>query len=182
MSDSFATPAPEILTSRLRLRALKVDDAPAVFSYASDPEVTRFTLWPAHPNEPYTRGFLQFFTAPTMLNWAMVLPGSPDAIGMVFLHSLNQHHKKAEIAFNLARSHWNRGVATEAATAILDYAFDALALNRIEATCMPANTASRRVLLKIGMTCEGRTRQSHARHDGFHDMDLYGVLRSERRR
>jgi [ribosomal protein S5]-alanine N-acetyltransferase len=179
MSDPFEILAPVIPTRSHLLRRLAVDDAADVFAYASDPEVSRYTLWPPHTSVEFTRGFLRMFTAPALLSWAIVAPESGKVIGMVFLHSLNKHHKRAELSFNVAKSHWKRGIATEAARHVLRFSFTQLGLNRIEATCMPANTASRRVLEKLGLKHEGRSRRSHLRYDGFHDMDLFAALRDE---
>jgi ribosomal-protein-alanine N-acetyltransferase len=178
MTDVFdATPA-AISTARLRLRALTVGDAPAVHAYAFDPEVARFTPWRPQSSELFAKGYIKVITQPEFLNWAITQPPADQAIGMVFLHSFSQEHRKAEIAFNLARAHWNQGLATEAGAAVLDFGFRRLGLNRIEATCMPENLASRKVLEKLGMACEGRMRKSHHRYDGFHDMDLFALLSS----
>jgi len=153
-----------------------VEDASAVFAYASDPEVARFTLWRPHSSEIFTRGFIKVLTGPQFLNWAIVKPDAIGPIGMIFLHSFSKQHQKAEIAFNLARPQWNQGCATEAAAAVLNFAFQSLHLNRAEATCMPENPASRKVLEKLGMNYEGRMKKSHHRYDGFHDMDLFALV------
>ncbi|MDB6094296.1 MAG: family acetyltransferase [Verrucomicrobia bacterium] len=179
MSDIFDFRVVELRTPRLRLRALAVEDAGAIFAYATNPEMARFTLWPAHPNLDFTIGFVRHFIAGEFLAWAIAEPENRDAIGMVFLHSFHRHHRKAEIAFNLARPHWGKGMVTEAAGAVLPVAFGPVGLHRIEATCMPENHGSRRVLEKLGMKKEGRLRQSHARYDGYHDMDLYAVLKED---
>jgi ribosomal-protein-alanine N-acetyltransferase len=176
MSDSFELPAPELTTARLNLRALTSGDAPAIFAYASDPEVARFTLWPPHKSLEFTNGFLRLFTQPIFLSWAIRLQGSEEAIGMIFLHSWSKHHRKAEIAFNLKRAHWKQGLVTEASARVLEFSFQTLGLNRIEATCMPANGSARRVVEKIGMIHEGTMRRSHFRYDGAHDMELYAAL------
>jgi ribosomal-protein-alanine N-acetyltransferase len=179
MSDAFEIPAPELTTPRLRLRPLTVEDAPAIFAYASDPEVARFTLWPPHKSLDFTKGFLRLFTQPAFLSWAIVPQGSEEVIGMIFLHSWSKHHRKAEVAFNLARSHWKQGLVTEASARVLSFAFRDLKLNRIEATCMPAHQAARRVLEKAGLVHEGRMRQSQFRYDGAHDMDLFSALAAD---
>ena len=59
-----------------------------------------------------------------------------------------------EIGWRVARAHWGRGLATEAALAAAEYGFQTLALKEILAFTTPANTASRRVMEKIGMTYE----------------------------
>jgi len=177
MSDTFDIPAETMQTERLTLRALALDDAPGIFSYSRDPEVSRYTLWAAHESEERAREFLATLVRPAVLGWAICTGGGRELIGMVFFHSLSRRHRRAELAFNLGRGSWGRGYATEAARAAVGFGFARLALNRIEATCMPANAKSRAVLLKIGMSSEGTMRQSHWRHDGFHDMELFGIVR-----
>jgi ribosomal-protein-alanine N-acetyltransferase len=176
MSDAFDSTPPGISTSRLRLRALGPDDAPAVHAYAFDPDVARFTPWRPHSSELFAKGLIKVITQPTFLNWAITKPPSDVAIGMVFLQSYSKQHRKAEVAFNLAKAHWNQGLATEAVGAVLHFAFHELGLNRIEAMCMPENLPSRRVLEKLGLAFEGRMRQALCRYDGFQDMDLFAVL------
>jgi ribosomal-protein-alanine N-acetyltransferase len=179
MSDTFGLQAPPLKDHSLTLRRLSVDDAQDVFAYASDPDVARYTLWPPHTSEEFTRGFLRMFTAPACLSWAIVPHEGGRVVGMVFLHSLNRHHARAEISFNVARNHWGQGIATRASRLVLGFSFTRLGLHRIEATCMPANVGSRRVLEKLGMTHEGRSRRSHRRYDGYHDMELFSILLDE---
>jgi [ribosomal protein S5]-alanine N-acetyltransferase len=181
VSEAFEDSPRAIEIGAITLRPLSVEDAPAVYAYASHPEVARFTLWPPHSSEEFSRQFLADLTIPTVVSWAIVLKEEPRLIGMIFLHSFSKRHKKAEIAFNVAKSSWNRGIATAAARAVLRFAFDQLILNRVEATCMIANFSSRSVLEKIGMSKEGTMRRSHYRHDGFHDMELFSILRDEPR-
>jgi ribosomal-protein-alanine N-acetyltransferase len=176
MSDAFdATPA-EISTPRLRLRALELDDAPAFHAYAFDPEVARFLPWRPHGSELLAKGLLRVLMQPEFLNWAVTKPPADQAIGMVFLHEFSRQHQRAEIAFNLARAHWGQGLATEAAGAVLQFAFHQLGLNRVEARCMLENSSSRKVLEKLGMSCEGTMRKVLQRYDGFHDMELFATL------
>lgn len=179
MSDAFERTPPEIATSRLRLRALRQEDSCAIFSYAFDPEVAKFLPWRPQSTELFAAGLVSVFTQPQFLSWAMTFPEEDAAVGMVFLCSLSMQHRKAEISFNLARAHWRKGLAGEAAAAVLAFAFGELGLNRVEALCMPENTASRRLLERLGMAREGTLRKVHHRHDGFHDMDLFALIASD---
>ncbi len=179
MSDAFDRPPPEISTARLRLRALNSGDSRAVHAYAFDPDVARFMPWRPLSTEGFAKGLVGVMTQPDFLAWALTAPPADTAIGMVFLLSYSRQHRKAEIAFNLAKSHWRQGLATEAARAVLHYAFHGLGLNRVEALCMPANAASMRVLEKMGMKREGTMRKVHHRYDGFHDMELLALLSSD---
>jgi len=177
VSDAFDSVPASIELGGLTLRALSPADAAAVYAYASDHEVARFTLWPPHSSEAFTRDFISTLSLPGVLSWAITPKADESVVGMVFFHSFSSRHKKAELAFNVARSHWGKGIATDSARAVVRFAFEHLALNRVEATCMPANFGSRRVLEKIGMSKEGTMRRSHFRYDGYHDMDLFSILR-----
>ncbi len=179
MTDSFELEPSEFNSERLRLRKLKAEDAPQVFEYASDPEVSLHTLWPPHKTESFTRGFLELFTALSVLSWAIEMKNGGKLVGMALLHSFNKHHRKAEFSINLARNTWGQGLAFEASGLVLNFAFDDLQLNRVEATCMPGNRASKRLLTKLGMRFEGTMRKSHKRYDGFHDMELYASLNDD---
>ena len=84
-----------------------------------------------------------------------------------------------EIAYLVHPSHWGRGIATETACRLLDRGFGDHSLHRIFATCDPRNVGSGRVLQKIGMTYEGRMRETILIRDGWRDSDLYAILRHE---
>jgi ribosomal-protein-alanine N-acetyltransferase len=156
-----------------------LDDSHAVHAYAFDPDVARFLPWRPHSSEVFAKGLVEMVIQPDFLNWAITEPPSDNAIGMVFLHSFSRQHRKAEIAFNLAKSHWRQGLATEAARAVLRFAFHELGLNRVEALCMPGNAASESVIGKLGMTLEGTMRKVHRRYDGFQDMELFALVSSD---
>jgi ribosomal-protein-alanine N-acetyltransferase len=179
MSDLFETSAPEMKTDRLSLVPLAAEDCADIFAYASDPEVAKYTLWPPHKSAEFTARFVSLFRQPSFLSWSVREVGSSTAIGMVFLHSYNKVHKRAEIGFNLPKAYWNRGLTSEAAPKVISFAFTELKLHRVEATCMPANTFARRALEKISFRYEGSMRQSHMRYDGPKDMELFGILSSD---
>jgi ribosomal-protein-alanine N-acetyltransferase len=158
---------------------LRSDDSRAVHAYAFDPDVARFLPWRPLSTEAFAKGLINVMTQPDFLSWAITAPPGDLATGMVFLHSFSRQHGKAEIAFNLARSHWRKGLATEAARAALSFAFHELGLNRVEALCMPENLASIRFIERLGMKREGTMRKVHHRYDGFHDMELFALLSSD---
>ena len=84
MSDAFEIHAPAITTPRLLLRRLSLEDSSAVFAYASDPEVARYTLWPVVKTEESAKELLRLFTRPEFVSWAMVLKGEEAMVGMFF--------------------------------------------------------------------------------------------------
>jgi [ribosomal protein S5]-alanine N-acetyltransferase len=88
-------------------------------------------------------------------------------------------HARAEMAYVLARSHWGRGLMTEAVRAVIRFGFERMGLNRIEARCISENAASARVMEKAGMTYEATFRQREFIKGEYRDMKVYSVLRRE---
>jgi ribosomal-protein-alanine N-acetyltransferase len=89
-------------------------------------------------------------------------------------------HAYAEFGYVLARSAWGRGYATEAATAVLAYAFGHLGLHRVAATCDPANTGSRHVLEKTGLQYEGHLHDYLYIRGEWRDRLLFAACRPAR--
>ena len=79
----------------------------------------------------------------------------------------------------LGADDWGRGLATEAAGALVDFGFRDLALERIYAQVIAGNAASCRVLEKLGMLSEGIRRRHVRKGRRLHDVSLYGLLREE---
>jgi ribosomal-protein-alanine N-acetyltransferase len=179
VADDFQGLAPVLETHRLSLRPLQTEDAEAIFTLGSDPEVTRYVFWPRHETVENSRAFVAWLSGVKFRAWAMHRRTQPGAIGIVFLHSLNAHHRKAELSMHVTRSCWGQGFATEAGSAVLREALGPMKLNRIEATCMVPNEASARVLAKLGLIQEGVLRQSHQRKDHFFDMKLFAILATD---
>ncbi len=126
MADDFQGTAPELTTARLSLRSLQAGDAEDIFAFGSDEEVTRYVFWPRHQTIEHSRGFVAWLQGPKFFAWAIRRQSDPRVIGTVFLHSFNSYHGEAELAFNLARSCWGQGIATEAATAVLRHALGSM--------------------------------------------------------
>jgi RimJ/RimL family protein N-acetyltransferase len=87
--------------------------------------------------------------------------------------------KVANIGFCLNREYWGKGYATETAMGLLNYGFAELQLQRVEANCDPENSASRRLLEKIGMTYEGLLREKVLIHGEHRDYLVYSILKNE---
>jgi ribosomal-protein-alanine N-acetyltransferase len=148
---------PEIETERLLLRTYKADDMETVYRLASDPHVTRF--FPARPainredvlsslprrNEKWEKqGFGQF---------GVFEKKTEKLIGYCGLQYLDKT-PEVELYYGFFQDHWGRGLATEAAKAVLKFGFEQAKLERIVGVTHPENIASQKVLLKIGFKKE----------------------------
>ena len=107
--------------------------------------------------------------------WAITHEGSVCGFTSLFLDGSGS----AEVGFGLARALWSRGLATEAATAVVAHGFSECALARIWAFADIRNEASWRVLEKIGMRREGVLRSRRVLHGERVDDVFYAVLREE---
>ncbi len=147
---------PLIGTPRLRLRAPAPDDAPAIFDgYAQDREVTRYLSWRTHTSLTDAHAFLRHcataLAGGTEVSW--VIEETERLAGMI---SLRLGGGRAELGYVLARAHWGRGLATEAARAVVAWGLARADCFRVWAVCDVENHASTRVLEKTGMMREDR--------------------------
>ena len=168
-----------IQTPRLLLRPFRFDDADDIYAYASDPEWGRFL---AH-EQPYERRHAEAFLAERVLAkwrknpaWAMEQDGR--VVGGLSLW-LARRNRRAEIGYELARRLWGRGLATEAAAAVIDEAFRLLPIRKVTATASAANVRSTRLLERLGMQREALLRQHWVHRGESLDEVRYGLLREE---
>ncbi len=143
-----------IETARLLLRPLRAEDAHALATLWTDPDVTRFMGGPRE----YAELIAMFEQAakvepPPRFD---LFPVIEKATGALIGHCglLDKEIEGAteiELVYVFAKSTWGKGYATEIATALRDYAFDAHELERLVALIEPENTASQRVAEKVGM-------------------------------
>ena len=162
---STAARPPEIIDlERLRLRRPRAADAPAIFEYASDPEVARYADWPISRSidsvEERLRLRADEWSSGDELYWVLTLRPDDRAIGAIAC-TISGH--TAEFGFLLARGFWRNGYATEAARAIVEWVFSVPTVWRLAATCDIDNLASARVLEKAGLTREGILRRAIVR-------------------
>ena len=155
-------PATRLVTPRLVLRPVAVADLEPLKAIWSDPAVMahmgRGTRDAAESMQRFEE-LIEHQRRHGFGKWAAVEQASGELIGYCGVE-LYGNGSDVELGFSLARSAWGRGYATEAARAWLDHAFDALGFARVLALVKPENTASIRVLEKIGMTPVGVARRA----------------------
>lgn len=173
----------ELRTAQLLLRSFENADVPALVRLAGANEIAATTLNIPHP---YTgddaRSFFvksnEDFRAGRSVSFAISqLPGRElcGAIGLNFVDA----QMRAELGYWIGVPFWGKGFATEAASATVTFGFESLRLHRIYAHHFSGNTASQRVLEKIGMRHEGRFRQHIQKWGRFIDVENYGLLAEE---
>jgi ribosomal-protein-alanine N-acetyltransferase len=145
----------EIETQRLRLRQLVPDDLDSYYrSIYADAEVMRFMPGgQPQPRETAARFLersLRHWDEQGFGPWGVMLKQDGGLIGHCGLFYVEEV-REVEVMYALAQEHWGKGLATEGAKASLRFGFEQLGLPRIVAFVMPENTASVRVIEKLGM-------------------------------
>lgn len=176
---------PRLETERLVLRRLSTGDCEDVYNYSRDPEVPKYLLWDPHPNMDYTRQYLDYIAQRYRLgdfyDWALERKSDGRVIGTCGFTSINFASDSAEVGYVLASDCWGQGYATEALECVLDFGFDNVGFNRIEAKYMVENPASRRVMEKCGMSFEGVLRSAMKVKGKYRDIGVCSILCSERK-
>lgn len=175
---------PTLLTPRLTLRPVRMSDAEDMYEYSRDPEVARHVLWDAHTSIHQTRNYIRFlirqYRNASPGTFAIALRDSGKVIGTIGFMWVQTDNRSAEVGYSLSRQYWNQGYMSEALQAIVDFGFDRLNLNRIEAQHECDNPASGHVMQHAGMRREGTLRQRIFNKGRYVDVDLYAIVRSDR--
>ncbi len=174
---------PELETERLFLRAARVSDTDDMFAYAKDPEVTKYLLWRPHADRDYTRAYLEYLAGRYRLGahyeWVMVLKENGRMIGTCGFAKIDAPNNCGELGYVLNPEYRGHGLVVEAAKRVMSFGFSMLALQRIEARFMAENTASRRVMEKLGMRFEGVHRSAMLVKGLYRDIGTCAILRGE---
>lgn len=172
-------------TQRLCLRRFEIADAQAMYqNWASDPEVTRYMTWPTHERVEISSMILTDWTShyaqENYYQWAIVPKAFGQPIGSIAAVHINDRVGKLEIGYCIGRSWWHQGIMTEALNAVIDFFFEEVGVNRVEACHDPNNPNSGAVMKKCGMTYEGTHRQAGRNQQGICDLSWYAILSGDR--
>ena len=175
---------PTLKTARLLLRPFTLSDAADVQRLAGDRAVADTTERIPHPYEDgmaeaWISTHAERFRSLEECTFAVLLKDKHELVGAVGL-TLTMAHHRGELGYWIGRDYWNRGYATEASRAVIDFGFSVLGLHRIQARHMTRNPTSGRVLEKLGMRHEGRLRGYTLKWGVFEDADIYGILSGDR--
>lgn len=169
-------------TNRLLLRRPVPDDLDALYALYRDPEMRRY--FPQEGVSPdrtltyeETKEELEWFLnghpkRPELGLWATILKENGAYIGRCGLLPWTvDGQDEVEVAYMIDKAYWGRGLGTEAAQGIRDYAFETLGLNRLVSFIDPQNAASAKVAVHTGMTFE---REATDEHGPYH---IYSIAR-----
>ncbi|WP_079504987.1 GNAT family N-acetyltransferase [Mesobacillus jeotgali] len=171
-----------IITERLILRLFQESDAPAVTRLCNNYNLYKSTL-----NLPYpyslkdALGWIsrheENFEGDRFYEFAVTDRESGELYGAVAL-SNNQRFSNGEIAYWVGEDYWGKGYATEAAQAVVKFAFEVKGYHKVYARYFQSNPASGKVMEKLGMKEEGILIDQIKKEDQFEDLVCYGIVNS----
>jgi len=173
-----------INTERLILRPISESDAPDIYNNVKEYDIAKWTINIPHP---YPKdGAIKFIKQTKELmkkglsyELAIQIKSTKEVVGVISLMKVDRRHKNAEIGYWVAKKFWNRGIATEAASKVMEFGFQVLNLERIYAKCFHNNEVSRKVMEKVGMKLEGKFRHEVFKENKFIDTLYYGILKED---
>jgi RimJ/RimL family protein N-acetyltransferase len=173
-----------IRTERLLIRPFRLDDVGAIHAWRNDPEVAKYQDWlMPYPMEKAEKivSELSQMEGPKDKEWWMAVIADPDTdeqLGELGAH-LTWEGRNAEVGYTLAKTHWGKGFAVEALSALVQYLFEDLGVTRQYGMLHPDNSASAMVLERTGFIFEGHTKSSFWVGDEVSDDWIYGLTRPD---
>ncbi len=174
----------EIVTERLKLRSLKLEDLEAVHALHSLTETDKYNTMGIPVSISETEKFilerimLQEETPPKKYVFC-IENKQQEFVGLFGINMGLERYLKAEVWYKIHPECWNRGYATEALKGVLHFCFNTLKLHRVTAGCAVENIASMKVMEKVGMMREGRERKNLPIRGQWHDNFMYAILVEE---
>ena len=179
VTTNWKSALPVLAGSTFTLRDLRVEDAPSLLAMLTTEEVARFISPPPTTVEGFER-FIMWAQrerqAGNYACFAIVPNGMTTAIGIFQVRSLEPGFGTAEWGFAIGTQYWGSGIFAEGARLVLDFAFDVIGAQRLEARAAVANGRGNGALRKIGAVQEGLLRRSFLRNGQHHDQVLWGIL------
>lgn len=177
------TTFPTLHTARLTLRNIQDKDIPVMIELLNNPNISEHIL-----NIPYPFGeedaqarinfVVQGFKNQERYVFVITSTAQGEMMGQIGLH-LDKDNHKAEIGYWVGEPHWGKGIATEAASAILKFGFEHLHLNKIFATHFIENPASGKVLISNGMIKEAELKDHYLHRGLYKSVNQYRLTKAE---
>ncbi len=169
-------------TERLIIRRIKKSDWNDFFQLMSDEKTMNFLGRVITKDE--AKGYVINQSNISYENYsgcyAVVLKSENKVIGQFGL-DINEKHSKASISYLFNSNYWNKGYAIETVKFMVDFAFNEIKLNRIEADCVEENDSSLKIFNKLGMKYEGKFREArfNKKYNKYFNVVYYAVLRKD---
>jgi len=152
MLNGAFTPFPILTTERLTLRQLIINDEQEIFALRSDSEINKYLDRQISKTIDDARNFINKIIKSDSLYWAITLSDKNILIGTICLFGFSDENYKCEIGYELLTNFQGQGIMKEAAEKVIDYAFNTIKVQKIEASFHRDNQSSIKLLEKLSFT------------------------------
>jgi len=174
---------PTLVTERLIIRTIEATDAEDVFHYAKQADVVRYLTWEVHQSIEDTHDYINLTREKIQKDkageWGLQLKETGSIIGAIGFVNFDQKNYCGELGYVISRHYRGQGLIPEAIKAIVQFAFEKMNLQRIEAMHYTENEASGRAMQKAGMRYEGLLRRKVFTKGKHWDVKLYAVTKDD---
>jgi len=174
---------PTLETERLNMRKLSRFDVHDVYEIRNDYQVTKYNIGDAYTSLEQARALIQNiqteFVERKTIRWGITVKPHDKVVGMVGFNYWDIPDHRTAIGFDLRQDHWRKGIMTEAVCAVIQFGFQKMGLNRIEADASIYNVGSITLLQKIGFIQEGIQREQYYEDGNYHDLVLFALLKRD---
>ena len=167
-------------TERVLIRLVAEGDSSCLYKIYSDHKAMEY--WSCLPfDDEYQaseliRSAITSFDSGTSLLLAVILKESDELIGTLSLFNIHEGSKRAEVGYILSSLFWRKGLMAESFKALIEFCFERLKLNRLEADIDPDNRASSALLRKFGFKVEGLLKERWIIDGNVTDSEIYGLV------
>ncbi len=174
---------PEIITQRLLLRRISIDDAGEILMLRSNEEVMKYVDRKRASGIEEAQALINTMNETVDTNngimWAIALKEQPTKlIGYIGFWRLIKQNYRAEIGYMLNPKFWKMGIMKEALLRVIDFGFDEMKLHSIEADINPDNEASAKILESTGFIKEAYFKEDFFFEGTFRDTVIYSRLKN----
>lgn len=163
----------------VQLRPLTAKDLAPWAAYLMDPRVFEHTSWNLRSADELQPYLAQAQTPDSMLRLALARRSDDALVGTIGFHTVSTAYRSAELAYDLAPSHWGRGIARAAARCLTDWAHAEAGLLRVQATVLVSNLASLKVIEACAFQREGLLRSYRQVRGRAGDFWIYSHLSAQ---
>lgn len=173
---------PVLTTERFLLQEIMADDQGFIFEGLSHPQVILF-YGVSYGSFDAVKAQMDFYrdmlANDTGTWWKIVEKGTGDKIGAIGFNNYNIRHSRTEIGYWLLPLYWKKGIIQEVLPVMIDFIFHCKKIHRVEALVEVGNTASEKVLKRLGFTYEGCMRDCEIKNGAYISLLIYSLLSTD---
>lgn len=183
-NNSYNTKFPELdIDKDYFLREQRYADAKDFFKYFADPQVSQYILSSIPTNfeeaQEEIMYWIDLYYKNTGIYWAIATKNTDKMIGAIGFHDWNKYNNRTEISYDLSKDHWGKGIMSKATKVVLQFAFETLNINRVQASTIKENINSIKLLESNNFSKDGILRKYRYHRGKYYDIEMFSILKED---